>query len=232
MIELLVVIGIIGILAAILLTAIFRAKTEARITNCMSNLRQLSIALETYRTNFNDKFPTWLTYLCPTYTAGNAEVFRCPMDLSEGVQGGRPDWFPMEYGQFPNADKDGPKRSVPNLTLSGPSSEDWFPCSYLFEFCGEECDWYAPPDDDERDFFDTNRDGIVSWYERKYKDVIGGSWISGGSKHVWEAYGQRVPVIRCFWHADQKDALNDYDRILNITYNYRIYEGKPQWEND
>lgn len=48
MIEVLVVLGVIGILSAIMLPAIQRSREAARLTECRDNLRQIAIATESY----------------------------------------------------------------------------------------------------------------------------------------------------------------------------------------
>lgn len=56
-IELLVVIVIIGVLAALLLPALSRARRKSLQTNCVSNLRQVGVALQMWVDDNNDWLP-------------------------------------------------------------------------------------------------------------------------------------------------------------------------------
>jgi prepilin-type processing-associated H-X9-DG protein len=57
LVELLVVIGIIALLIAILLPALQRAKENANVVKCASNMRQLGMAFVAYAQDFKNKYP-------------------------------------------------------------------------------------------------------------------------------------------------------------------------------
>ena len=57
LIELLVVIAIIALLVGILLPALAKARDAARSSKCVSNCRQITLALFTYSNDYKSKFP-------------------------------------------------------------------------------------------------------------------------------------------------------------------------------
>lgn len=96
LIELLVVVGIIALLAAILLPVISKAKEQGRATACLSNLRQVGLALQLYTQDNNNRLPVMYdapvvsNSVTPTNLAtidrvlanylDGAKVLRCPSD--------------------------------------------------------------------------------------------------------------------------------------------------------
>jgi prepilin-type N-terminal cleavage/methylation domain-containing protein/prepilin-type processing-associated H-X9-DG protein len=59
LIELLVVIAIIAILAAILFPVFAQARESARKTSCLSNVKQISLAVTMYVQDYDERFPMW-----------------------------------------------------------------------------------------------------------------------------------------------------------------------------
>jgi prepilin-type N-terminal cleavage/methylation domain-containing protein len=95
LIELLVTIAIIGVLAALLLPVVGRAKESARATACLSNLRQIGTALQLYVQDHANRLPVMYDALLSTNgpsinTAtidivltnylGNRKILRCRSD--------------------------------------------------------------------------------------------------------------------------------------------------------
>ncbi|BCM88382.1 hypothetical protein IAD21_00213 [Abditibacteriota bacterium] len=93
LIEVLVVVAIIAILAAILFPVFARARENARRSTCQSNLRQIALGIAQYVQDYDEKFPLGVVNrtLLPTtgtYAWGDAvqtyikslQVYQCPSE--------------------------------------------------------------------------------------------------------------------------------------------------------
>jgi prepilin-type N-terminal cleavage/methylation domain-containing protein/prepilin-type processing-associated H-X9-DG protein len=93
LIELLVVIAIIAILAAILFPVFAQARQKAQQTQCLSNMRQVSVAIGMYAQDWDGVLPitmdllsndqttvlhSWFTELSPYITSN--QIYWCPSD--------------------------------------------------------------------------------------------------------------------------------------------------------
>lgn len=84
MLELLVVISIIAVLAAILFPVFARARETARRSSCASNLAQIGAALNMYAQTYDGRFPVKNNEFAPVYPwVSNTEIFYCPSDSAE-----------------------------------------------------------------------------------------------------------------------------------------------------
>ncbi|GIV16060.1 MAG: hypothetical protein KatS3mg022_1495 [Armatimonadota bacterium] len=103
LIELLVVITVIAILAAILLPVFSQARERARMTGCLSNARQLAMAVYTYTQDYDEALPPSTNYAVPTSVperiwtrliqpyVRDTNIFVCPSASGSG--------FPADWSQ-------------------------------------------------------------------------------------------------------------------------------------
>lgn len=96
LIELLVVIAILAVLVALLLPVISRAKAQGRATACLSNLRQIGVALQLYVQENDNRMPVMYDALLSTNGwpvtnlatldlvlsnhLGSPKILQCPSD--------------------------------------------------------------------------------------------------------------------------------------------------------
>lgn len=130
LIELLVVIAIIAILAAILFPVFAAAKESAKKSNCLSNSKQMGLALMQYLADTDDMYPmayyyknntattnggsaggyvTWTVLLQPYIK--NEQMFVCPSDRNQGLPPDNPPCNP-----FTNTSTLGCEAQVPRLS--------------------------------------------------------------------------------------------------------------------
>jgi prepilin-type N-terminal cleavage/methylation domain-containing protein/prepilin-type processing-associated H-X9-DG protein len=94
LIELLVVIAIVAILAAILFPVFAQARGKARAVTCVSNLKQISLAMKMYAQDYEEvnvpiytRTGLWMSLVQPY--ARSVEIYRCPSapDIVDGYSG-------------------------------------------------------------------------------------------------------------------------------------------------
>ncbi len=96
LIEMLVVISIMAVLIGLLLPALGRAKYQARIAQCQSNLRQIGVAIYNYSISNNGTVPQGPADPIPPY-------YPMPYMTTSQVQAAvSTDWIPVGYGLIKN----------------------------------------------------------------------------------------------------------------------------------
>ena len=105
LIELLVVIAIIAILAAILFPVFAKVREKARQTTCLSNLKQIGLAMTQYTQDNDESFPVgvipgglgqgWAGTIYPYVKSTGA--FKCPDDSTPQHTNGNIVSYPVSY---------------------------------------------------------------------------------------------------------------------------------------
>ena len=95
LVELLVVIAVIAVLSAILFPVLAKAREKARQTRCLSNLKQIGLALGMYATDYDEMYPAlWTGYTRTVYAhllmpyMKSTQMWTCPAEPTQSWSGG------------------------------------------------------------------------------------------------------------------------------------------------
>ncbi len=200
MIEVLVVIGILGLLAMMIFPALGAAKKSARVMQCTSQLRQLGQALAMYDIDHNremENYPDRLTHLTYLGYAPDERIYVCPMDYTKAQAADKT----LKPGNASD------KKSEWAERISNGNNER--NCSYLYEFSTRPCQEY----DVDTDFWDSDYGfaaeflvlwdefGDVWYTEPGIMDRDGYNYIVAGSLKGMVTWQEAK-----FWQLNQGDA--------------------------
>lgn len=216
LIELLVVIAIIALLAGMLLPALGAVKSSGKKTQCINNLKQMHLAVTSYRDSWKEKYPSWLSNLYLN-ECRDEKVFLCPSDKKEGVRSANRKEGLDNYTEMSTTfDAPGTATAV---GFSEPT-EDVSHVSYVYEFCGGL--WPSGWASDSYEDVQINAQAGVSWQAMKVA-------LLKYCKLMKINLDSRLPMIRCGWHAKGKgeDKLGPF---YNVSSTGNVYGSKSEWQ--
>jgi len=225
--ELMVVIGIIIILAAISLPIITMVRKQAKDALCRNNLQQIGIGITGFQQLNDNRFPTTLATLFEEdkpLAGESSKMLLCPFDAKRGtdIYLGAPPSPPSQWADLSELHKDvkmypGSPREI-KLDISYVFEASAIPMVYpvaqgwKFEQINPIKYW--------------NADNRTTWADAKVfalkHDNLGGTPFRLSD----------FPIARCFWHAKwpNDSSLAKEKRVLNLAWDMSLFWSIPEWE--
>ena len=224
LIELLTVIAIMGVLAAILMPALSKARRKAKLTSCMNQLRQIAgLGFAMYMGDNGDHLPLWPSHLFPSYLP-DKRTYLCPMDGNDKNTASK-DWNQRPTGDLSGVDSQIKVKSTfdreGSVGVHANPNTDVEKISYFYEMSDATCAW-------------SNHGVTGTWYEVKMAQLKQGD-DDNKYQHQdipWEP--SVFPIYRCFWHTPnpmKASPSNSRDvPIGNISYAGNFFYSRITWE--
>lgn len=222
LIELLIVISIIAVLAGLLLPAIGMIKRQVKFVQCSNNLRQMGMAIETYRMEHDDGFPNTLRSLFDPTQGGvlepsESKLLICPNDASRGTgKLNRDLWAPNALDEL--------------WAAEAPA------CSYTNEVSGVAVaegmitgKWFAATEDEVRALPSAAGGTTPPWWRVKALQQS-----TGYPSTTLKSWGKSVfPMLRCYWHEEWTTLnANSSKKVNNLFWGFNVDKTIPYWEHE
>ncbi len=235
LIELLTVIAIIGILMGLLIPVLSIARGKARQTQCLSQLRQIGVAIQNYKGEFDQQMVPWTSMLYPNFLTSN-KVYLCPSDLNKSLNSALNDDDPAWLERIDNdwwGIYDRPNPTSVNYTKGGLNVTASVGVNGTIHNCDA---------------------GNVSYfYEMSDMQIDPGWYIANAglppvAETTWALYKEAVikqqnyavstfPIYRCYWHlggvrkySSTNPIPNPAKPVINLSYSLNCFISLAHWE--
>ena len=222
--ELMVVMGIIIILAAISLPVITLVRKQAKDAICRNNLQQIGIGITGFQQVNNNSFPQSLSQLLADghpMAGESPKLLLCPYDAGKGAS----DLFNR---QNLNSSLDDITELYDQHHNPGGSKSPTFtylthPHSYIFEAANVELG------DTAQGWGWTES----TWALAKVQQLKHGNTNAAGNRNAAPFRMSEFPIVRCFWHHEWKPSggSKNIKNVLNIAWDMSIFWSIPYWEH-
>ena len=207
LIEMLAVIGMIAVLAAILFPVFAKAREKARASSCLNNETNIAVALRFYASDHGGLYPPVdddLTPIIDRYCR-NETIFQCPSSSQMGIPMGAPASPPPPVAEEASATTTGPAPGAtmvqgPPPGMGGmpgggmpPLGPSVVGTNYYYRAGMAPSEWPAAPMVSDQDTHHNNRANVV--FTDGHAGRMGADeWARAGFKPVSELWVPAAPM--------------------------------------